>query len=343
MRCLSDRLVLVQGRVVKVVTSEDNTKTCATVRITKVYCGAKELLGESFFDMSGIDGTFATSAQEPFIQGEVGIWSLGRDRLGRLFAAGIPDLPFACRARANFHGRYDQVREVAEAIERIQATKPSQEVGKLWEHVLSATPEVAGWAVRTIAANGPGGMEKRFEHLILDRRTSIGGQVAIDEVLCTRQGERWYHSPARLELLGRWAVGRWDNYEAGLIISRFESIAGRAELGALEQLKLLHVFMTNTMLSVQVRKQGCAIVPRISDGDDDEVGFNLLVFLVREGDARELREEAAFALARFRNLNKGQLSLIRAMRATTKDQRVIRALEDTIDQWENGGRREGPR
>jgi hypothetical protein len=330
MRCLSDKLLLVQGRVIKVDTSEDNRITCATVKITKVFSGTEGLLGETFFDMSGVDGSHAFSALEPFIKGEVGIWSLNRDGSGMLFAAAVDALPFCQRARANYHERYNQVSEVAEVIKRMRATKPSEQVSKLRKYVLSSTPEVAGWAVHTIAANGPGGMGKGIDELIFDRRLSIGAQVALDELLCKQQGERWCRSPARLELLGGWAGGRWDNYEAELIISRFETIAAHADLDEAEQLKLLYVFMTNAMLSVQVRRMGCAIVARISDGADDEMGFSLLVFLVREADARELRTEAAAALGRFRNVNKGQLAVIRAVLARSKDEDVRRTLQGIV-------------
>ena len=125
MKKLLQPLILVEAQVIDITDKKDGDVT-GELKIIHVYHGSQELLGKNFEDISTTGIDFRGTMARPFFQkGEKGIWSL-RKTGDLLHTTNMWDLlAFQDRARANHFRRYEQVKELAQAIEKVAKAKPA--------------------------------------------------------------------------------------------------------------------------------------------------------------------------------------------------------------------------
>jgi hypothetical protein len=352
-----EELVLVAGEVIDVgehqveVGEEQNPvakSAPATIKVVHVFKGPKDVLGKLFWD-SSTDGAsrFANVARPAFSLGEKGLWTL----------RGIPDgwtlglegekpklvkqaaelriqvytrlhLGFYRRAREKHTLRFDQVRAVAEAVERFERTPSEERWGVILECASSETPEVSEWAIHKMARAKAEAVDRCLDRLRLDPKLTIGGQVALDEVLCGRREGAWISSPARLKWLDRWFQTGLKEHEASRVFEWLASARQRHK-GAEDQalVKAIMPYVHNRDASVASRRRAIFLAGQTSTGGrDGGLAFLLLADRALNADEQELRIAAAHSLCYHVPLDQDRVDRIRALLPKAKDQETADLL-----------------
>jgi len=312
----------------------------ARLKVRHVFAGASQLVGRTFSarSVSQRAGKRAVGRElyPPLTLGEVGIWLLDSDqRLGlrprysRRYGVRWPVRKVPGRS-------YDKARALAQAVERVSRSGPGDRLNLLRTYARDESPEVASWAVHAIAEAKPKGLEEFLDGLLAGGRLCVGGQVALDEVLCQLKRDEWIESPDRLRLLQAWVSGKRERHDLTIAISRLDVANQHRELHPGALLKLMRVAVANEDMPIPDRRTCLFLVgrahPRIKGQAPKEKGelASYLIHQVESAEEEVLRHAAAYSLRNFVRLDQGQAARVAAIRAASKDTKLKPILQEAL-------------
>src|SRR5205823_3431626 len=119
-----------------------------------------------------------------------------------------------------------------------------RQVALLKQGVSSEVPEVAAWAVRTLARADPQAVLALADGLASNGKIPVAAQVALDDVLSDLK-EGWRISEERIKLLEGWVSGKKDSYHSHILINRLDNAVARPEFDDRVALRLLKTAVEN--------------------------------------------------------------------------------------------------
>jgi hypothetical protein len=330
--------VLVEARVITI--EEQGGVINATLQISRVYKGEIDS-GDYTFHVStnkSGQGMYGSSFPTPLKQGDIGIWLVERvaDKIVRDLAVGKLS-PITLPSRHGVDSRYAQTKLWAEAVEATSKASPENRLALLKDFAVSDVPEVSAWAVHAIANAKPQiATEAFYTEILRNGVLSVGGQIALDEVLSEIRGNSWRISEERLNLLNRLVEGKGAEYEAGLIDNRLSVIAQHGEMDDRIVLNLLKKFADNQGFPVASRQNNIRLMGIISNRSKDEgMAFRHLIEVIQVSKEDEMKVAAAYTIKNFESIDKDQLSIIQSLKATTTNKTLADALEEALKHPKN--------
>ena len=197
-----DDRIVVEAKVVS-VEGEKSHEKCA-VKITKVYCGSKDLVGTTFSDYNA-PLHMSRFGAIPLLVGETGIWTLVKGEHG-LQPAEAPGFRVnrIRKHMESYYVDYSQYLQLADEIGRIYRLKPEERVQQVKGAVYSDVPTIAYWAANILPYFFDGKEAVRVMREV--RKTplkTVGATLAVDKFLYDWDPEAWIPSKERLEDLQR--------------------------------------------------------------------------------------------------------------------------------------------
>lgn len=353
---LREATLLVEAQVVAVDTERDERgavrNETATVRITKVFFGPRELVGADFGVYHSRDQISGPPAPYPTLRTrETGLWLLvaRNNRLDKLIA-----FEFAGRqwpVRKGISPRYEDAVRLAEAVQKVAETESRDaQLQSLREYAVSRVPDLSAWAIarlRQVATTDHDEPIAQFlRRLTGDERLTVAGQVALDESLLKLDADKWQHSAERLDMLRGWMRTKLSEEDEKRILWRVSMLAQHAEYEGLEQrrlMELVRVAATSDNRSLAARMEVIRTLtfnvtknPRHPEFparyDDDTPSFELLVELIKTAKAPQVRLTAAQCLRRFlKDGGEGRRRVVTELRnAVRDDEDVSNALTEVL-------------
>jgi hypothetical protein len=330
--------VLVEARVITI--DEQEGVINATLQISRIYKGEIGP-GDYTFNVSANksgEGMYGSSFLPPLKQGDIGIWLVEpvAGKIVRDLAVGKLS-PITLPSRHGVDSRYAQTKLWAEAVEATSKASPENRLALLKDFAVSDVPEVSAWAVHAIANAKPQiATEAFYTEILRNGALSVGGQIALDEVLSEIRGDSWRISEERLNLLNRLVEGKGAEYEAGLIDNRLSVIAQHGEMDDRIVLNLLKKFADNQGFPVASRQNNIRLMGIISSRSKDEgMAFRHLIEVIQVSKEDEMKVAAAYTIKNFQSIDKNQLSIIQSLKATTTNKTVADALEEALKHPKN--------
>ena len=212
-------LALVFAKATKV--EQDGQWTLGTFEVTHVYAGVIAKVG-NVFTVVGSEGPDAIgrSVRPVPAVGETGIWIVKRNGAKLYSMKGFQDYQFAFPARVGISRRFDEERELADAVAAVWDAQVDDQLSLLRQFASSKTPEISIWAIHSLGFCSPNDILEMSRH---SGSSCIGGQVAIDDAMQRIKRDEWIHSPDRGQILQRWAGCAPDEYDQQLITQRLNT------------------------------------------------------------------------------------------------------------------------
>jgi hypothetical protein len=328
--------IFVEAKVMNL--REDGQYVIGALEITHAYCGGNDLIGKTFdvySSKSGM-GNMSKIIFPPLRDGERGIWSI-KVKDGNVTYSLYPIHGISWPARESISPRYDQAKILAESIEQVCGAKSDERSEMLRTSAFSPVSEVSAWAIHAIAGAKPQtATEAFYTEVLKSNNLSIGGQIALDEVLSEIKGSSWRISEERMDLLNRLVDGAAMEYEAGLIDNRLSVIVQRGEMDDRTLLNLLKKFADNQRFPVASRQNNIRLMGIISKRSKDEgMAFRQLIEVIEVSKEDEMKVAAARTIKNFVAIDKDRLPVIQNLNATTTNKRVADALEEAIKRPNN--------
>lgn len=330
-RLAEPALMLVQARVQTVEADLSDGSTHATLEIIKVYAGPATANGKTFQDISKVQDLRGTSAWPELKADEEGIWTL-RDTADGLLPTSDPRVPFRTRSRARDNPRHSQMIALAEAVAEYGHAKLDNRLAVLQSLALDKAPEVSAWAVRTIPSTASDrATGKILDSLLVESRLPRLGQIALDELLCERQGKAWQTAEPRLKRLRSWMSDKVDEFDATASIRRVDLAAQKGELDDVTATELAMTAAQNDMFTVGVRREAIYLIGRIAQRTKNYAGsLNFLTGQVEKSEEKDLRWAAALTIRNFIPLDAESAKTAQGLIDRTADPRVVAALTEAI-------------
>jgi len=326
------RPALVRARVTTLVANAERTSQEVTLEILHVYSGSADLKGKTFTDTYQDVGTFGHEPDSPFSPDEEGLWSVQVARDGKLAITRDDRLPFRRWTRKNAYSRYPEHVKTAEAVERVEGTKPEERVTALLGLLMDSTPEVSAWAAKSFVAIDDPTVTKYLDTFAMkpDVKLHLLAQIALDEAVCKRKSVDWFATDVRAGMLRQWVAGKTDETSARILLQRLERIGSAEELKSGTASELVRFAAENKDWPWAARREAIATVGQMAFGQvDHSVEFDWLFDVIRMSPDLDSRHTAAYSLVRF-PLYPKRLKTVEDFLATEKDEKVAAVLRAAI-------------
>jgi len=312
----------------------------AYLRITHVYKGPPDLKEQAFkvsASKSG-QGSYGFAFSPPLNRGETGIWLVKLEVNSGI----IPDLTMG---RLNVrlpsrqeepNSRYSQAKAWAESVELATKTAPEDRLDLLKKLSLNEISEISAWAIGVIAETNSAETTAFFNDLLSNYELSVGAQIALDNALSNMEGSNWQTSEKRFDLLKRWAGGKYTEYDASQIASRFSAVVKSGTVDDLALLNLLKANINNYDMPITVRQNAVRLIGVISQRARDEgMAFQALTEIVKDAKEEDLKIVAAHTINNFVPLVGDRFSIIQGLKAQAANKKVADALEEALKHPKN--------
>jgi hypothetical protein len=296
------------------------------ITIIHVYRGPKNIVGETFEDLSSIDGTDMNgqSAWPSFKADEQGIWRVGWSKN----AFDPPRIVVWNRSRQKHDAHHDQAVKLAEVIERFHRTKPEDR----YAMVLGLTGDVtvSGWAISILATSEAESVTRTLQGFAAKQNIARTGQVKLDEVLIHRKKNAWLDSEDRRKMLRAWVTGKADRGWANTVANYFRNSFPFDRLDPGFALELGRTAGANEEWPRQERALMITLIGDVAKtGRDDDNTSGWLIDRLRKGPGNEIRYAAAYALVHA-PLTRDQRATIATLVQSEKDKAVVAILSDVV-------------
>lgn len=327
---------LVRGRVERVEEGIKRESAVATVKIVHIYSGMANLLGKSFTDKYLQIDLRGDAAHSPFEVGEEGLWTVKQVE-NDIQLSSRADLPFRHRFRKSNGLRYAPMIRLAEGIEKLESVAVERRVAVFRELAKDITPEVAGWAMATLAASDTADARKYLDALAAkpDPTLPIAAQVALDAALSKRDDGDWPQSKQRLAMLRAWVAAKRDEHDGMAILQRVIKAHGNQGLRDSEALELFVAAAGNREWPWYARRFaimfGVGGVAR--GGVDNEAAvaaYEWLFDRIRKDADIEVRRAAAYTMRNSVILFPPQIKIIEEYLPKEPDKEVKAALAEAV-------------
>lgn len=341
---LPDGAVLVAARVKATV--EHGQLSAALLEITHVYAGEKRTDDIAFFVSTFGEGrSHGGSWRIPALQeGEQVIWTIRHVDFGEsedgtaLVAAGLaPGVELPGRANRPYT-RFSEVRRCAEAVQEVWRLKPRQRLPRLMELSRSDCPEVASWALHTIARSEFPGRADFLRELVRDSRVPIEATAVADEELWYIGKADWASSEPRLDLFRRWVFSNNPNpRQLRYCMGRLSMAADTGEIAPAALRALAIGAMDNPTWSETAQERMLVTVrdAMCRGGEQREAPlFAVLSDLMLLADRPPLREAAAAHLVSA-PMSECRLKLAQRLLPAVRDDKLHAIMQEGVEKAVN--------
>lgn len=137
------------------------------------------------------------------------------------------------------HEKYETAKEWAHRVRAVSELEPVKRFDAL-KDVLAATSNkvTQAWVIRLVGEHGNQQEIDFLKEEVLNNRMSLYGQLAADEVLCSRLGKQWSHSELRVSKVQEWVSSPLDQATELRFITRLDVSSQQGEITA-KQLNII--------------------------------------------------------------------------------------------------------
>lgn len=327
------KYAVVRARVVEVNKNQESSITNATLEVIHVYYGDEKLLKSKFSDFYAKVDFHGIAAREDFTLHEEGIWSLRPDKDATIITR-VYGLPFEFRCR-NVKGedgdRYVHILELVETIEKYTKSKSGDRPALAEKLAGHTNPEIGYWMIRTLGDSDmsfAGDMLKKWRKK--PETLPIKAQVALDEVLCSKEAESWYFDEERASLLKRWVTGDMDSTRARLVLDRLNVASQNRQLRGNKAAEFLQTAALNKGWKSEDRQMAVRFIGAVAGREvDHHDAFAWLFDQIRSHPDSEMRRTAAVTLAQL-PLHPKRLKAVEDHLASEKDAEIVKTLRAAV-------------
>ena len=330
--------ILVAARVVKM---EDAGLGWieAELQVQHVYVGPPDVTDARFSVETTKSGQGSGMIHPLPKKDEAGIWALRKGDDGALvmdhgYTYLCPGLRLP--ARLGVSPRYEQVRVLAERIQRVTGARTDDRRVLAQQYTRDPLPEVGAWAVYFLGEFGGADALKFIYDLAKDESLSILVQVSVDDVLF-KMDPAWGQSKDRFAMFERWVT---RDYSGDPYVSRvFNRLDVASQHGGLSQgllLALVERALTAKKLPGAVLQNLVWLVGTVSERSKDAAAsYDILVKFIKESMDHDMRLACAQALKDHVPLNAERMADLRSVLNDLKDQEVKDVVSSAIKNAES--------
>jgi Leucine-rich repeat (LRR) protein len=263
---LCDHLSIVQGEVRQVARSTFGDEAVrGSIEITHVYSGPADLLGKTFSAWSQRWWDVGTKAEDYqtndgyFEVGEPGIWFVRQESSKTYYSLWSP-VELTCPYRPAprewpvpaddfFAGR-----RMAEEFRPIFLATAADRLPLLEKAAIEGSPLMSEFAVELLARAAKPVAIEQLRRLANTVAVPMRGQIALDKSLAKLEGDGWYGSNDRNELVLRWAHSRLDETLAKWAAWRVEASISEAKGALDDNLPTISAFVLSDSIPISVRE-----------------------------------------------------------------------------------------
>ena len=308
--------------------------------ITHVYCGPSILLNQTFnypdhrdYSREGF-GRAGGNYPYPDQIGTTGIWCLQPKE-----EVDDPIIP----TRYGFSSiilfpaleaqtlRYDQIKALAQTVEKIGQAKPEQQEQFLREDARSPIPEIANWAINTLVCAEPQTIAHFLRDLWADPKLPLTTQTTIDRILCDSQGLPWQEATERLTSLHQWVSMKLSELDINWLLGYFADAWQEGYITPTDLLDLLKTAMSNHQWPVTSQVEAVDIIEAMYDAKrlDEATAFSFYSDQLKKTKAPQVQLAAAQALSRL-TLTLPQLVAVHDLLRQVTDPQTLKVLQQVV-------------